>query len=134
MLGYSLDPNTCFKNIHRLQPGHLMKVNKEGVKIEKFWSINDYLEGNNESNWKETFDASIRKHCISDVSIGSMLSGGLDSNLILESMQRQNLIDSNFKAYNAGSDKSRGRHTIIERNLATKSSKYFGVELVKNRF
>ena len=45
-------------------------------------------------------------------------------------MQRQNLIDSNFKAYNAGSDKSR-RHTIIERNLATKSSKYFGVELVK---
>ena len=131
LLGYSLDPKTCFKNIYRLKPGHMMKINQEGMRIKKFWSIDEYLGDNKENSWKNVFDESVKMHCISDVSIGSMLSGGLDSNLILQSMKSQNLINSGFKVYNAGSDNLKAKHTHIGRNLSLRSSKYFGVDLVK---
>ena len=131
LLGYNMDPNTCFKNIHRLRPGHFMKINRDGIKIEEYWSVFELLNNNTNVDWLDIFDESIRMHCLSDVSIGSLLSGGIDSNLILRSMKNQGLLDSSFNAYNAGSDSINDEHTYLERDLALKSANFFGVNLVK---
>ncbi|MDP3642826.1 MAG: asparagine synthase (glutamine-hydrolyzing) [Bacteroidota bacterium] len=82
-------PNTPFKNIFELQPGHYMKVNSETIQIEKYWNLNfpvqkeirsssisDTVEELNEL----LFDA-VKIRLKADVPVGAYLSGGLDSSV-----------------------------------------------------
>jgi asparagine synthase (glutamine-hydrolysing) len=43
-LRYVPGPRTMFKNIFKLQPGHWMTVEENGIKIAKYWDI-EYAEG-----------------------------------------------------------------------------------------
>jgi asparagine synthase (glutamine-hydrolysing) len=85
----TITPNTPFKNIFELQPGHYMKVNEGKIHIEKFWdlnfpdqnkirntSISDSIEELNEL----LFDA-VKIRLKADVPVGAYLSGGLDSSV-----------------------------------------------------
>ncbi|MEM3393931.1 MAG: asparagine synthase (glutamine-hydrolyzing) [Candidatus Methanomethylicia archaeon] len=80
---------TFFKNIKRLLPAHYMIVNEDGIKIRKYWDlkINRKLK-NLKSEYeiaKELYtllEDSIKRHLISEVPIGTCLSGGIDSSTI----------------------------------------------------
>lgn len=80
---------TLLKDIKILQGGHKMTVDKEGkINVSQFWdykieedyklSENDYKE-----EIRKTFDASISRHLLSDVPVGSYASGGMDSSSII---------------------------------------------------
>ena len=85
-------PNTIFKNIKKIPPGHYLIINEE-----KQLSINQYwiLDGSKESNYitdekeatsitKDILINSIEKRLsASDIDVGVLLSGGLDSSLIV---------------------------------------------------
>lgn len=80
--------DTFFKGIKRLLPGHFIRIDKSGVIIEtsKYWTpeINlEFSSSKKDSEYaqelrEELFD-SVRHHVISDVPVGVLLSGGLDS-------------------------------------------------------
>lgn len=84
-------PDTIFKNIKCLEPGHFLYVNFNcELKKVKYWELNDYLSQdinfNSEQNYwdeiKNKIYSAIRIGTIADVEIGSFLSGGIDSSII----------------------------------------------------
>lgn len=84
-------PDTIFKNIKCLEPGHFLYVNfNYELKKVKYWELNDYLSQdinfNSEQNYsdeiKNKIYSAIRIGTIADVDIGSFLSGGIDSSII----------------------------------------------------
>jgi len=84
-------PDSIFKNIKCLEPGHFLniKFNNELQKF-KYWELNDYLREdisfNNQENYndeiKNKIYSSVKKGTIADINIGSFLSGGIDSSII----------------------------------------------------
>jgi asparagine synthase (glutamine-hydrolysing) len=80
--------DTFFKGIKRLLPGCFMRINMSGgiIETQKYWNPEINLEFASTKSDKEyahelreeLFD-SVRHHMISDVPVGVLLSGGLDS-------------------------------------------------------
>ena len=86
---YVPTPNTIFKNIFKLEPGHFLTYNGAGqLRKEKFWSVSFNQENaeQDESYFLKALDeqlnAAVAKRLISDVPLGVFLSGGLDSSTI----------------------------------------------------
>ena len=85
----TVSPNTPFKNIFELQPGHFMRVSSEGIQISKYWSLN--IASNKKSqttSLSESIDElnellhdSVKIRLRADVPVGAYLSGGLDSSV-----------------------------------------------------
>jgi asparagine synthase (glutamine-hydrolysing) len=81
---------TPFNNILQLLPGHFMFVKKEGkLKQRRWWSIHEHIRNDVSDNLerqKEEFYDIFRDACklrlISDVPVGTALSGGLDSSAV----------------------------------------------------
>lgn len=121
--------NTIFKGVKRFLPGHY-QVWKDGVILEKevrwyhlgeeasqFGSIKDP-----KSWYEETFLDSVRLRMISDVPVGTMLSGGLDSSSILFAQHHLGYSDlSSWNLKFQGFEKD-------ESELARKLSELYGVE------
>jgi asparagine synthase (glutamine-hydrolysing) len=93
-LGIIPGPRTPIAGVSKLLPGHLLVVEGDGVTIERFWeyprpdpiagmSLDDAADG-----LLEQLDESVRLRLMADVPLGAMLSGGLDSSLIVAMMAR----------------------------------------------
>jgi asparagine synthase (glutamine-hydrolysing) len=84
-------PRTIFKDIKKLLPGHIMLLQNNNIKIFKYWEVEYNIERNNSIEYfKETFlekfrDA-VKIRLISDVPLGALLSGGIDSSAIVAIM------------------------------------------------
>jgi asparagine synthase (glutamine-hydrolysing) len=90
-LRYVPGPRTMFKNIFRLQPGHILVADDSGVRTTKYWDITyPDLEPRSPEcllgQFRELLEESVRMRLISEVPLGVFLSGGLDSSAILATM------------------------------------------------
>ena len=87
--------NTLYENIKKVLPGHIMTIHKGGkVVSEKWWDLKSEIQNqpkiHNPLEWfRETFDDSVKLRMVSDVPVGVLLSGGLDSSSILASLHDQ---------------------------------------------
>jgi len=89
-LWVNVPPQTIFKNIFELPPGHLMTINKKESKIHKYWELT--FPGKNEyddkpisfysEKLKELLYDSVTIRLRADVPVASYLSGGIDSSII----------------------------------------------------
>ncbi len=75
-----------FKNINELKPACCGYYNKCGIKIRKYWTLKDK---EHTDNFDETVEKvrflvkdAITRQLVSDVPVGTFLSGGLDSSII----------------------------------------------------
>jgi len=102
--GYIPAPNSIYEGIYKLMPGNLLKIDptkkSEDFVLKPYWSlIGVALKGINKPFESSEFELinqlenllveSINSQQISDVSIGSFLSGGIDSSIITAIMQSQ---------------------------------------------
>lgn len=86
----TISPNTPFKNIYELPPGHFMLVKASGINIQKYWSVDFPVEGNyykgnlNEAveEFRDLLKDAVRIRLRADVQVAAYLSGGLDSSVI----------------------------------------------------
>lgn len=85
---YSVLPETFFKGIYRLPPAHYMIYENGQMQIKRYWDA--LFEPNQKQTMEEAersieaaMKDSIRAHKISDVEVGSLLSGGVDSNFVV---------------------------------------------------
>lgn len=91
---YTISPQTMFEGVHKLPPAHYAVVTESGARFTRYWSL-DYSKTLTLSNdeWIATLrsklDAAVKRQLISDVPIGLMLSGGLDSSVLATAMQRE---------------------------------------------
>lgn len=96
-------PLSILKDIKKLQPGHLLMINHQGkLTIKQYWDYN-YSEKIRFKREEEYIEAlleklfcAVKRRLISDVPLGTFLSGGIDSGMIAAVMQRQSpgLVDS----------------------------------------
>jgi asparagine synthase (glutamine-hydrolysing) len=81
----AITPNTVFKDIFELSPGHFMTFSREGLKIEKYWDLNFGVTDNSLSlndaldRFNELFSDAVRIRLRADVEVAAYLSGGIDS-------------------------------------------------------
>lgn len=97
-LRYVPGPRTMFKNIFKLQPGHSMSVDEQGIRIVKYWDLEYLQAASRRSSAAEERDAihafgrlleeSVKMRLISEVPLGVFLSGGLDSSTMLAVMSK----------------------------------------------
>jgi asparagine synthase (glutamine-hydrolysing) len=84
------DPDTIFEGIYKLPPGHYATVSEGRVSIHQYWDMTYAAEDRGGSEWeeevREAVCAAVRRQMISDVPLGSFLSGGLDSSAIVAAM------------------------------------------------
>ncbi len=93
--GYVPAPNTLFKNIRKLPPGHFMTVDHDGsISIKRYWQAgpdHDIPKAvpEIERYMLDILADSVRLQLRSDVELGALLSGGLDSGLIVALASKQ---------------------------------------------
>jgi asparagine synthase (glutamine-hydrolysing) len=92
-LGYFPGPRTPLKGVLKLQPGHVLVADPSGMRVDSFWSYPEPSPGNlAEDEYEDALlaelEESVRLRLMSDVPLGAMLSGGLDSSLIVALMAR----------------------------------------------
>ena len=85
-------PDTIFENVFKLNPGSMMVYSGGNVQIEKYWDITERYHTMNadpvtryedaREGLKELLKKSVSMRMLSDVPLGSSLSGGYDSSLI----------------------------------------------------
>jgi asparagine synthase (glutamine-hydrolysing) len=92
-LGFFPAPHTPLAGVSKLPPGHQIIVERGKVEIERYWEYPHPRPGNSSvqqyaGELLELLDESVRLRLMSDVPLGAMLSGGLDSSLIVALMTR----------------------------------------------
>lgn len=121
--------NTIFEGVKRFLPGYY-QVWRDGVILEKYerWyhlgeEASHHAVISNPKEWyEETFLDSVRLRMISDVPVGTMLSGGLDSTSILFAQHKLNYPSlSSWNLRFSGFEKD-------ESSLASRLSHEYGVE------
>lgn len=87
--GYVPAPATLFKGVHKLPPGHMLEALGDGsVRVERYWRAHmapDMPKNQDEieAHLVELLKDSVRLQLRSDVPIGVLLSGGIDSGLLV---------------------------------------------------
>lgn len=83
---------TFFESIQQLRPGHFLTVGASGLQVKRYYTLDFSPElgsfdeaacRRHAEEFRELFNDSVRLHLRSDVTIGSCLSGGLDSSSIV---------------------------------------------------
>ncbi len=101
-------PNTILKGIKKLTPGHCLTIGTNGkTKQKKFWELraNQIDTSRSEQDWITEIRDSLmmaveRRLNIADVPVGVLLSGGLDSSLLVGLLAEKN--PEAVKTYSVG--------------------------------
>ncbi len=83
----SMDYNkTFFKDVEIIKPGEILIYNNNSIRKKTYWSLKNYIFKKNNKNVgyhiNSLLNDSVYKHLVSDVKIGSFLSGGTDSSIL----------------------------------------------------
>lgn len=104
-LQYIPSPSTGFKNIYKLPPAHYFLYKNNKLSIKKYWELDftkklELTEDECIDQIYELLNQSVKSHLTSDVPIGALLSGGLDSSLIVALMSKHT--SNPFYTFNIG--------------------------------
>lgn len=95
-LGYVPSPMTPLAGVRKLNPGERLVIEDGRLRLERWWRYpapDPDPRGLAVADWsellRERLEESVRMRLMSDVPLGAMLSGGLDSSLIVALMARQ---------------------------------------------
>jgi asparagine synthase (glutamine-hydrolysing) len=87
------EPDTIFSGIYKVPAGHYAVFRDGRLDLHEHWDMTFDVERRSERDWAELLraevDAAVRRQMVSDVPLGSFLSGGLDSSAIVASMAAQ---------------------------------------------
>lgn len=116
--------NTLYQNIKKVLPGHIMTIQEGGkTTSEKWWNLKKEIQNQpeikNPVEWfRETFDDSVKMRMISDVPVGVLLSGGLDSSSVLASLHQQKYKD--IQTFNMGFKEKEHNESHLAKMMAEK--------------
>lgn len=124
--------NTFFNEISTVNPGSYLIFDNNGWNTHKYWRIESKILITNPEDaldlFSELFNDSIKLRMRSDVEVGTLLSGGLDSTTIVCKLHNEGLISgSNFNSFSAIFEEERfSEKKYIDATLAqTKISGHF---------
>ncbi|RTY68998.1 asparagine synthase (glutamine-hydrolyzing) [Flavobacterium sp. LB2P53] len=116
--------NTLYLNVKKVLPGNSLIIEEGGKTIiENWWNlkkeIQNHPEIKNPVEWfRETFDDSVKMRMVSDVPVGVLLSGGLDSSSVLASLHHQKYKD--IQTFNMGFKEKEHNEAHLAKMMAEK--------------
>ncbi len=116
--------NTLYENIKKVLPGYVMCIHESGkITNEKWWDLKAEIQNQpkiqNPVEWfRETFDDSVKLRMVSDVPVGVLLSGGLDSSSILASLNHHNY--KGIQTFNIGFKEKEHNESYLAKMMAEK--------------
>ena len=127
-LGYLPSPWTLFKGIRKLPAGHRLVASESGIRVERFWKTtpeinHDITEQQAIDGYAERFRRAVERQMVSDVPVGSMLSGGVDSAMVTAVMSE--LSDKPVKTFSIGFEQEGDWNELDD---AAETSRLFGTE------
>lgn len=86
-LQYVPRDRTALRGVQRLLPGHTLVWEDGRVSVEPYWRLEPETAARSEEEWLErvrtTVRAAVRRRLIADVPLGALLSGGIDSTVVV---------------------------------------------------
>jgi len=128
-LSYIPSPLSIYKNIFKLDSGHIIKFHIDDYQVSKtYWSLEDkysyarqniFERGDNDAiNILENLlKNTLKNQSISDVPLGTFLSGGIDSTLITSLLQSMSI--EPVKTFTIGFDKKEFDESYYAKNIAS---------------
>lgn len=101
---YVPEPSTMYQHIQKIEPGHyFIKKPKEDIAFHRYWKASFQPVHRSRVEWIERIQGvltdSVGIHMRSDVPVGSFLSGGIDSSIIV-ALAKQ--VNPNIKTFSVG--------------------------------
>ncbi|RXR18317.1 asparagine synthase (glutamine-hydrolyzing) [Flavobacterium amnicola] len=128
--------NTLYENIKKILPGHHMTIEENGkIKSHKWWNLKEEIQNHSSiidpKKWfEETFFESVRLRMVSDVPVGILLSGGLDSCSILSSLYHQNYKD--IQTFNIGFSEKEHNESYLAKQITEEYDYHFNSIRLEN--
>ena len=103
---YTVDGQTLFKNINELLPGHKLIYFSDTKKftISQYWNLSLHQHNDSEdvilAKLEKLFEQSVKLRLESDAPIGALLSGGLDSSIMVAMLSK--ISDEPVKTFTTG--------------------------------
>jgi asparagine synthase (glutamine-hydrolysing) len=120
---------TLLKGIRKLEPGHYLVVKQGQVSCHRYWDLR-FAPAGGLGNLPQTCDElrallgkTVREHMISDVPVGVLLSGGVDSTVVLSCAVQET--SKRIKTFTIGFD---GEEFDDERPFARLAAERFGTD------
>jgi asparagine synthase (glutamine-hydrolysing) len=129
-LRYVTQPETLLAGVYVLPAGHSLRWNEGQLTIAQYWHppvVDESTQSESEllEEWTDLFDAAVQRTLRSDVPVGSYLSGGVDSSLLVATMKSAQADGLPF----SGQTYSLGFGTANdETNDAARLASSFGIE------
>jgi asparagine synthase (glutamine-hydrolysing) len=132
---YVPEPDTMFRGIHKLPPGHFVKVTYDGeMTIRRYWDpmfepeerpFDEYVE-----QIREGLKDSVIHHMQSDVDRGCFLSSGIDSTAIAAHMRSIEPI----RTFSVGFDGPNNETEIARQTASALDTEHFSKIITQNDF
>ncbi len=122
-------PLTVYKNVFKLEPGSLLSFRSGAARLVKYWRSGNRLEPVRPEEFyiegiRDLLSKSVKEQLVSDVPLGLLLSGGMDSVSILAFMAEH--AGKGVKAFTASFDG--GDASFDETGAARAAARRFGAE------
>ncbi|MCK5843895.1 MAG: asparagine synthase (glutamine-hydrolyzing) [Victivallales bacterium] len=99
-LQYVPAPATIYESVRKLPPGHILRISRDDPtpKVSRYWRCDGFGEDLRISyedacgRLRELMENAVKKRLMSDVPLGSFLSGGIDSTIIVGLMRKFSLL------------------------------------------
>ena len=79
--------------IRRLAPGHVLVWENGEIETQRYWELEPEPRELSDDEWldlvRETVTAAVRRRLVSDVPLGALLSGGIDSTIVVGLMAQE---------------------------------------------
>ena len=124
-------PASIYKNIKKLAPGSYLKISQsnssKAIEPIQYWSACESADNGQSNLFTGTFSEasdhleellldSVNKRMIADVELGALLSGGVDSSLVVSMMQAQST--TKIKTFSIGFNEETHNEAVYAKKIA----------------
>ena len=126
--GYVVSPNTMFRGIYKLPPGHILTVREGRTVLKRYWSLpageipGERVGQGDSKALLGLLTEVIKDHMVSDVPLGVAFSGGIDSTALVAIIRR--CLGFSVATFTVGFQEA----TFDERGHAAIAAKEFGTD------
>lgn len=131
-LSYIPNSSSYYRNIHKLEPAHYLVFDGKNIEKKRYWNLPkskiDISFDDALLKTEKLIKSSIKYRLVSDIEVGSFLSGGVDSSLVSSIMQ--SMSTNKIKTFSIGFENSAYDESIYAKEVA----KYIGSEHYEYKF
>lgn len=121
---YTIFNKTIISDIKKIPEGHCFTIKDDKLEIYKYFDVDFKEEDIKKEEIVEAIKDSVRHHMISDVPLGTFLSGGIDSTIVATLAAE---INPNIKSFSVGF----GIEGYNELDIAKKTAEALGIENIQ---